>query len=141
MTPKLLFRIAAVTMLLHTIGHTIGALTWKKAPDAAVAAVIAGMQDTHFQFMGRNVTIAGFYSGYGICMIFVLLFTSALLWLLSLQAKGMLAMRIAVMLGLFLLFLAIAEYIYFFPMAAAFSLIAGICTLWAGTKISNDQSE
>jgi len=37
MRPKLLLRIAAGLMFLHTIGHSFGASTWKDAPNAAVA--------------------------------------------------------------------------------------------------------
>ena len=36
MKPKILLRIASILMLLHTAGHTMGALTWKEAPNAAV---------------------------------------------------------------------------------------------------------
>ena len=123
MKAKLLLRIASIIMLLHTIGHTMGALSWKTAPNAAVAKVITGMQSQHFEFMGRTASLGDFYSGYGISMIFVLLLVSILLWMLSASpVKNML-----VALGLFLLVLAVCEYIYFFPMAAAFSLIAAIC--------------
>lgn len=123
MKAKLLLRIASIIMLLHTIGHTMGALSWKDAPNAAVAQVIAGMQSQHFEFMGRSVSLANFYVGYGISMIFVLLLVSVLLWLLAVNpVKNML-----VALGLFLLAFAVCEYIYFFPMAAAFSLTAAIC--------------
>ena len=83
MNPKILLRIAAVLMFLHTIGHSFGALNWKNAPDTAVGNLINSMQTTHFEFMGRSATLAGFYEGYGLTMIFVLLLISVVLWLLS----------------------------------------------------------
>ncbi|MDB5118104.1 MAG: hypothetical protein JWQ79_3596 [Mucilaginibacter sp.] len=132
MSAKLFLRIAAVVMLLHAVGHTMGALSWKKAPNTAVAQVINGMQNQHFDFMGRSASLADFYNGYGISMIFVLLLVSVLLWLLAANpVKNML-----VTLGLFLLGLAICEYVYFFAFAAVFSLTAAICVWLARLKTS-----
>ena len=120
---KLLLRIAVVFMLLHTIGHTFGALSWSEPPNAKVAAVINGMQTEHFDFMGRSATLAQFYNGYGISMILVLLFVSIQLWLLaSNPVKSMI-----VAMGVFLLIMGICEYIYFFPMAALFTVLSAVC--------------
>jgi len=140
MKPKLLLRIASVVMLLHTMGHTFGALSWKNAPNAAVAAVIAGMQKEHFNFMGRLSTIAAFYEGYGVIMIFVLLLLSALLWLLSGHTTNLVARGMLILLGIFLVILSVCEYIYFFPFAALLSLIAGVCVLLARGKLSSARS-
>ncbi|GAA4098854.1 LIC_13387 family protein [Mucilaginibacter panaciglaebae] len=123
MSAKLSLRIAAVLILLHAFGHTFGTLGWKKAPNAQVGNVINDMQNIHFQFMGRQVSFANFYEGYGISMIFVLLLVAALLWHFSysIQAKPI------AFLTIFLLLLAFTEYVYFFSFAAAFSLLAGVC--------------
>jgi hypothetical protein len=117
-------------MLLHTLGHTIGALTWKEAPNARVGIVITGMQNEHFDFMGRSVSLGAFFDGYGFSMIGVLLLVSILLWLLAAEPNR----RFILVLGLFLLFLGIIEFVYFFPFAAAFSLLAGAGTLLAYGK-------
>lgn len=127
MRPKILLRIASVIMLLHMLGHTIGALTWKDAPNAAEKQVIDGMLGNRFDFMGRSVSIGDFFAGYGYGMIGVLLLVSILLWLLSAEHNR----RFILALGFFLLFLSIIEFIYFFPFAAAFSLLAGVTTLLA----------
>ncbi|SHM40640.1 LIC_13387 family protein [Mucilaginibacter sp. OK098] len=129
MKPKLLLRIAAVLMFLHTIGHSFGAFSSKKAPNAAVAAVIKGMETTHFDFMGRSVTLASFDDGFAFIMILTLLFISILLWLLSAETGNSLSSRLVPLVAVLLLSMGILEYIYFFPFAAAFSLIAGLCTL------------
>ncbi|MDN5285533.1 MAG: hypothetical protein JWR38_1807 [Mucilaginibacter sp.] len=127
---KIALRIAAVLILLHTLGHTVGALTWKNAPNVRVAAVVTGMENEHFDFMGRSLTLASFFNGYGYSMIGVFLLISILLWLLSsAPVRSMI-----LLLGLFLVILAIIEFIYFFPFAAAFSLLAGISTLFAYQK-------
>lgn len=131
MNSKILLRVAACLMLFHTLGHTIGALTWNKPPTAAAALVIKGMQAAHFNFMGRYTTIASFYEGYGIIMIFVLLLLTAVLWLLSGDAESTLARQLMAPVGIFLLLMAVAELIYFFPFAAAISLLACIAVLIA----------
>lgn len=127
MKAKVLLRIASILMLLHTAGHTVGALTWKQVPNARVAAVIAGMQNEHFPFMGRSLSLASFYEGYGITMIGILLLVSGLLWLLSTTPVH----GITFLLALFLIFLGVIELVYFFPFAAAFSLLAGLLSLIA----------
>jgi hypothetical protein len=127
---KTALRTAAIVMLLHTLGHTTGSLTWKNAPNARVAAVVTGMENEHFGFMGRSLTLASFFTGYSFSMIGVLLLVSVLLWLLSAEPHK----RMIFVLGAFLLFLAFIEFIYFFPFAAAFSLLAGILTLYAYIK-------
>jgi hypothetical protein len=85
------------------------------------------MQNEHFNFMGRSLTLASFFDGYGFTMIGVLLLLAILLWLLSTDPNR----KMLVALGLFLLFMGTCELIWFFPFAAAFSLLAGILTLIA----------
>lgn len=135
MKPKVLLRIAAILMLLHTLGHTIGVLTWTQAPTPAMAAVINAMQSTHFDFGGKSVTLGAFFSGYGITMIFVLLFISILLWLLSTDTENKLSNRLLMPLILLLLAMAITEFIYFFPVPAVLTGLAGVCTLWARLNV------
>jgi len=131
MNSKILLRIASLLMLFHTAGHTMGALGWKNAPNSAVAGVISGMQNNHFDFMGRSSTIASFYEGYGMILIFVLLLVSVILWLLSGQTGNPLTARLLIPLTAFLLVLAVAEFIYFFPFAAGISLLAAIAAFLA----------
>src|ERR1700748_1341873 len=128
MNPKILLRIASLLMFVHTIGHSFGALNWKNAPDAAVGRLISSMETTHFAFMGRSATLAGFYEGYSLTMIFVLLLVSVVLWLLSTALTEELSVRLLPLFTGFLFFLGIVESIYFFPFAASFSLLAAVCT-------------
>src|SRR5947209_1836390 len=102
MKQKISLRIAAGLMLLHTIGHTFGALSWKNAPNEAIRRIITSMQTNAFDFMGRSVTLAHFYEGYGVILIFVLLFISVLLWLLSNETENRLAQRLLIPLTVFL---------------------------------------
>lgn len=127
MKPKILLRMATLFMLLHIMGHTIGALTWKNAPNASVGRVIAGMVSNRFDFMGQSVSLALFFEGYGITMIFVLLLVTICLWLLSGDTVSRLAHRLMVVLAVFFLAMSITEYIYFFALPGTLSLLAGIC--------------
>ncbi|MES2375968.1 MAG: hypothetical protein V4553_05300 [Bacteroidota bacterium] len=131
MKAKILLRTGSIIMLLHTMGHTVGALTWKEAPNVATKQVVDGMLNNRFDFMGRAVSFGDFYAGYGYTMIGVLLFISVLLWLLSAQPS----LPVMLALGLLLLFMGVIELIYFFPFAAAFSLLAGLVTLLAYWKL------
>ena len=131
MKTKIFLRMASVMMLLHALGHTMGVLTWKQAPNARVAGVIAGMLNEHFDFMSRSVSVGMFFEGYGISMIFVLLLLTVLLWQL---ANAPVKNTLSVM-AIFLLALAVTEYIYFFPLAGTMTLVAGACTGLAGFQL------
>jgi hypothetical protein len=125
---KLLLRIAAILICLHTIGHTYGVLSFSKnPPNAAVGQVIKDMETNHFEIMGRDTNLASFYQGYGYSMTLVLLFFTALLWKLSIDPNRSLIRLVAV----FLIILGLIEYIFFFPLPAALSLLAGISTIAA----------
>ena len=117
------------------MGHTMGALNWKTPPNAAVGQVISGMETTHFEFMGRQASLALFFDGYGAITLLVLLLMIALLWLLSNQTENPLTARLLTLLTLFLLLMAVAEYLYFFPLAAVLTFLAGICGLAASMRI------
>lgn len=127
MPPKLSLRIAAALMLLHTIGHTFGALGQTQPPNPKIAAIISGMQTEHFDFMGRSATLGRFFNGYGFIITFMLLLITVQLWLLSTRPVRPFLLT----LGIYLIIQAGTEYIYFFPLAALFSLLAGLLTLLA----------
>ncbi|HTR31190.1 MAG TPA: hypothetical protein VMH27_18090 [Puia sp.] len=135
MKPKILLRVAAALMLLHTIGHTMGALGSGMPDNPRVGAVLTGMRTEHFDFMGRSATLAQFFDGYGIILIFVLLFVSVQLWMLG----GRPVKRMLIGMGLFLSVMAVCEYIYFFPMAAVFTLLAAVC-VWLALARSGGES-
>jgi hypothetical protein len=133
MKAKLLLRIASVTMFFHVIGHTIGALTWKKGPDPVIQHVVDDMISHKFIFMGALRSIGDFYEGYGITMIFVLLFIAVLLWQLSaLSIKYPVpAVRLLITLSLSLVAIALIEFVYFFFLPGALTMIAGLLSGWS----------
>jgi hypothetical protein len=126
-----MLRIAAVIVFLHAAFHSIGAFTWKQAPDTAVAKLIDGMFTQTFSFGGKTVSLGLFYEGYGISMIFMLLLIAVLLWLFSSDMNHPSAKKSIITISLTLLALSITEWIYFFPAPAAFSLAAGLLAMIA----------
>jgi len=129
MKPKILIRIAAVLMFIHTVGHSFGALAGGKAPNAAVAQVMQGMQQNHFSFMGRSASLAIFFNGYGVAIILFLLFSSFVLWWLATEAGTPFGRKLAVLSALYLTALTVIEVIYCFPFY--FTAAAAICMLAA----------
>ena len=61
MKPKPLLRIASISMFLHAVGHTIGALSWKQAPDPVIQKVVDDMISHKFIFLGSLRSIGDFY--------------------------------------------------------------------------------
>jgi len=137
MNPKVLLRIAAILMLLHAIGHTIGALSWKKTPDAAKQAVIESMTAHKFPFMGVERSMAEYYDGYGFACTLALLLITAVLWITSNVTPHSISLvkNILFVLSFILLAWGIDELIFFFPFAAAFSLLAFLLTLVATLRL------
>lgn len=128
MKPKLLLRAASIVMLLHDAGHTLGALTWKQATDPAKIEVIKQMTDNKFPFMGANRSMGEFYDGYGFACTLALLLIAIILWLVSNVTEGNkdFCKKITLTVSIILLAWGIDELIFFFPFAAAFSLIASV---------------
>jgi hypothetical protein len=64
-------------------------------------------------------------------MILSLLLISLMLWFLAAESSNPLSAKLLPLSSVFLLLMGVIEYIYFFPFAAAFSLLAGLCALLA----------
>ena len=133
MKPKILLRIASLVIFLHAIGHTIGALTWKKDADPTIQQVVDDMISHKFIFMGALRSIGDFYEGYGITMTFVLLLVAVLLWQLSkFSVKYPVpTARLLISISLSLVVIALIEFRYFFFLPGTFSMIAGLLSTWS----------
>jgi hypothetical protein len=131
---KILLRIAAVIMLLHNVGHTIGATGWKKETAEVNRRAIDAMIANEFEFMGQTTTYARFYEGYGYAGIISLLVFTVVLWILS-GNPSVLAKQIGMVMAIALLLWGIMELMYFFPFAASFSFVAAILTFWGVIKM------
>lgn len=137
MKPKFLLRIASLSIFLHTIGHTLGALSWKKDPDPNIQRVVDEMISYKFTFGGAVRSIGDFYEGYGVTMIFVLMLFAVLLWQLaaiSVTFPGP-AWRLLAPISLSLLVIALIEFIYFFFLPGVLTSIAGVLAGWSAISL------
>jgi hypothetical protein len=82
MKASVLYRIAAVLLLLFALGHTLGFRQinpeWQ-----GTGPLIASMQSIHFDAMGFNRTYWDFFSAFGFYFTVFLVFAAALAWLLG----------------------------------------------------------
>ena len=141
MNSKLFLRIAAVVMLLHCAGHTLGIATWQDSNGKIPTEVVQIMQYVQFSFMGKNgSTMAEFYSGFGYIGTVFMLFIVILLWQLScwkdksvVPILGITATAIAL--------LTIIEIVYFFPMAVVFCFTTSLFVFLAISKINKMETK
>jgi uncharacterized membrane protein len=126
MSSKIFLRIAAIVMLLHCVGHTIGVATWQNPDGEIPIEVVQKMQDVQFNFMGKDgSTMAEFYTGFGYCGTILMLFIAVLLWIFSGRKDKSVTKELWVT-GLAIVLLAVIEIIYFFPFAVAFCVISAV---------------
>ena len=138
MKPKILLRTASIVMILHDIGHMGGTLTWKQAAEPEKQQVIQQMTEHKFPFMGAMRSMGDYYDGYGFASALAILLISAILWIVSssLNQDPGLAKKILITVSAILLAWGINELIFFFPFAAAFSLLAMALTIIAVLQVS-----
>ena len=139
MKAKLLLRIAAVIMLLHGVGHTMGVATWQNPRNMTSMGeyqqVVEKMQEVQFSFMGKDhSTMADFYSGFGYGGTILLLLCAALLWVLS-SWRGKSISKLLWIIGIAIVALGIVETIYFFPFAVSFCVVSAALVFIAIFKL------
>lgn len=120
---SLLLRIAAVIMLLHSIGHIVGASGWQNPNGKVPADVVQKMQNTHFNIKGADTTMAMSFSGMSYMASIFLLLITAVLWMSSTRT-GREGSGILLMIAAATACLAVVEFIFFFPGVAFLSLAA-----------------
>jgi hypothetical protein len=121
---------AAIIMLLHAVGHTMGVLSWKKPEGHVPPELVKQMVDQRFEFMKADSSIAEFYDGFGYASTIALLLVF-FLWVTAgiTGTNAGIAKKILVPVLFFLVFLAIDELIFFFPFAASFTIISAVLVL------------
>ena len=82
----ILFRIAAILLLLFAAGHTYGFLTLVP-PTPEAAAVRSSMDSVTFVIHGKSFSYGGFYLGLGLFISAFYLFLAILSWRLGSMAK------------------------------------------------------
>ena len=135
MKATLLFRIAAVLLLLFATAHTIGFLSFTP-PTPEGVAVRDAMNSVHFQVRTHSYSYGNFYRGFGLLVTAYLLFSAFLSWQMgSLAVKHPQAVR---PLGWMLCAVQIASLIlsamYFSGPQVISSTLVAACLGWAAWK-------
>ena len=86
MNATLLYRIAAVLLVLFAVGHTFGFWTFQ-APSPEGMAVLQSMDRVHFEVGGRSYSYGEWYRGFGLSITASMLFCAFLSWHLGQMAR------------------------------------------------------
>ncbi len=137
MKASVLYRIAAVLIVLFDIGHTFGFR--QSDPSWGVGALIGSMQSIHFSVQGFSRTYWDLFVGAGFFISVFLLFAAFVAWQLGgLSAETSAPMR-RISWGLALCFVAltILSCGYFFFLPILFSVLITACLVaatWRSAK-------
>ena len=135
MTTRLLYRIAAVLILLFDIGHTAG-YSWS---DPSWGVDLGPIQSSHFKVLGFSRTYWNFYVGFGLLVSIFLLLAAIFAWQLSsLSAETLRLVRTSAW-ALSICFAAVTvlNLTYFFTIPIVFSGVITVCLIaatWRSTK-------
>ena len=135
MTTRVLYRIAAVLILLFDIGHSAG-FPWS---DPKWGVDTSTMRSSHFQVVGFSRTYWDFYVGFGLSISVYLLLAGALAWQLGSIPTQTLPLMRATAWVLSLSFVAITAltWMYFFTIPIVFSGLIAVCLVsatWLSTR-------
>jgi hypothetical protein len=134
MTARVLYRIAAVLILLFDLGHTAGC-PWS---DPRWGVNLAAMQSSRFEVLGFSRTYWDFYVGFGLFVSVLMLLAAIVAWQLgSVPAQTAAPFR-AVAWALALCFAAatVLNCIYFFTIPIAFSGAITVCLTAAAWRFT-----
>jgi hypothetical protein len=134
---SILYRIAAVLLLLFAAGHTVGFL--QIDPKWGVDSTIMAMRSIHFDVQGSNRTYWDFYVGFGLFVSVFLVFSAVLAWQLGGLPAGTLALMRGTAWALVICFgaVAILSWRYFFIIPIVFSIAILLClsaAAWLSAK-------
>jgi len=138
MKASMLYRIAAVLLLLFALGHTLGFR--QSDPTWGVDAVLALMRSIHFDVQGFNRTYWDLFVAAGFSVGVFYLFAAILAW----QLGGLPAATLALMRGTAWAFalcfaaITVVSWRYLFIIPIAFSILITLC-LTAAAWVSGRQ--
>lgn len=139
MRTSILYRIAAVLILLFAIGHTMG--FQKTDPKWGVDASLDSLRSIRFETQGFTRSYLDFFVGFGLFASVFLVFAAVFAW----QLGGLTPQTLALMRGsawslaVCFLFLTILCWRYFFAAPVIFSAIITIVLTTAALLISRPQ--
>jgi hypothetical protein len=119
---RVLFRIAAVLIVLLDLGHTLG-YPWS---DPAWSVDLRAMQSAHFNVLGSTRTYWDFYVGFGLSISVFLLLPALMAWQLGMpdarRVRGTAWFLVAVFAAITAL-----DCVYFFVIPIVFSAVITLC--------------
>jgi len=127
MRPSMLYRIAAVLLLLFAAGHTLGFR--QSDPEWGVDALLDSMRSIHFGVQGFNRTYWDLFVAAGFSVGVLYLFAAILAW----QLGGLPAATLALMRGTTWAFalcfaaITVVSWRYLFIVPIAFSIVITLC--------------
>jgi hypothetical protein len=123
MSALLLYRIAAVCLLLFAIGHTVG--FHQAEPTWGIDALRQSMRSIHFDAQGFNRTYWDFFMGAGLTVGVLYLFSAILAWQLGALPAGALAQMRLLVWSFALCFagVAVVSWQYLFAIPIVFSIV------------------
>jgi hypothetical protein len=132
MKATVLYRIAAVLLIIFAAGHTIGFLQFR--PETSEGrAVFESMNSVHFEIGRNSFTYGGFYNGFGLFATLYLLFSAYLAWHLGALA-GKNPSAIGALGWVFCAVQVVSlvlSWKYFLPPPIILSALVAICLGWA----------
>jgi len=132
MKASVLYRIAAVLLLLFDAGHTSG-FPWS---DPKWAVDLGPMRSTHFSIMGFSRTYWDFYVGFGLFVSVFLLLAVVLAWQLGRLPPESLALMRGTRWTFALCFagITVLSWRYFFVIPIVFSIVTTLCLIAAAWR-------
>src|SRR5882724_9246160 len=127
MKASMFYRIAAVLLLLFTVGHTLGFR--QSDPKWGVDALLGSMRSIHFDVQGFNRSYWDLFVAAGFSVGVFYLFAAILAWQLGgLPAATLALMRVTVWaFALSFAAITIVSCRYLFIMPIAFSIVITLC--------------
>ena len=127
MKAYIFYRIAAVLLLLFTIGHTLGFR--QSDPKWGIDGMVASMHSIHFDAQGFNRTYWDFFVGAGFSVSVFLLFATILAWQLSRSSANTLALMRGTTWAFALCFagITVVSWRYFFTIPIVLSFLITVC--------------
>ena len=137
MNATLLYRIAAVLLVLFAAGHTVGFLKFKP-PTPAGVSVLEAMNTVQFPIQGKPYTFGMFYEGFGLFASAYLLFAAFLAWDMGALARANSRALGALAWVFFFLHVASAvlSWRYFLLPPVVLSVLIAVCTGWAAALLA-----
>ncbi len=137
MKASLLYRIAAVLLLLFAVGHTLGFR--QSDPAWGVDTLLASMRSIHFDVQGFNRTYWDLFLAAGFSVAVFYVFAAVLAWQLGgLPAETLATMRVTVwVLALSFAAITVVIWRYLFVLPIVFSIAITVCltaAAWLSAK-------